>query len=362
MAPQREWFEKDYYKVLGVSSTATDKELTKAYRKLARQYHPDVNPGREEQFKEVSAAYDVLGDSAKRKEYDSVRTMGPMAGAGGTGNFDIHAEDLGDIIGGLFNRGRRQQSGPQRGEDQHAEISLSFEEAAEGATASVVVVGDAACSVCNGTGASPGTLPKVCARCGGTGSVSDNQGFFSFSQPCPGCRGRGLIVEIPCAICKGSGVEHRGRSVKVRIPSGVEPGSTIRVPKKGAPGKNGGAPGDLFVKVHVRSHPVFGRRGSDLVVKVPISIAEASLGTVVQVPTLHGTVSVKVPPGTKSHQTFRVQGQGLPNPHSKGSKGNLLVTMEIAVPDALNSRQRKFLEDYEKVFPTPSRATGGGDG
>jgi molecular chaperone DnaJ len=353
MPPQREWFEKDYYKVLGVSPDATDKEITKAYRRLARQYHPDANPGHEEQFKEISAAYDVLGDPAKRKEYDEVRRLGPAAGSMGSSNgsgFEFRAEDLGDLIGSLFNRGR-SKGGPRRGSDQHAEVRLSFEDAARGATVSVMVVGEAPCSTCNGTGAAPGTMPQTCARCNGTGTVSDNQGFFSFSQPCPACHGRGVIITSVCPSCHGTGVEHRARTVKARIPAGVEPESEIVLRGKGAPGRNGGPAGDLYVRVHVDEHPVFGRRGSDLTVRVPITFADAALGTIVEVPTLDGSVQVKIPPGTKSGKTFRVRGHGLADPKRKGAKGDLLVTVEISVPEHLDSRQRKYLEEYSKVFP-----------
>ncbi len=356
--PQREWLEKDYYKVLGVSPSATDKEIQKAYRKLARQYHPDANPGHEEKFKEISAAYDVLGDQGKRREYDEFRKLGPLAGAGpNTGNFDVRTEDLGDLIGSLFNRGR-SRGGPKRGEDQSAEVTISFEDAARGATASVVVIGDAACSVCSGTGAAPGTVPKACARCNGTGSVSDNQGFFSFSQPCPACHGRGLIIEKACPSCRGSGVEHRARTVKMRIPAGVEPDARIRLRGKGAPGKNGAPSGDLFVTVRVTPDSRFGRRGSDLTVRAPISFADAVLGGVATVASLDGPVSVKIPPGTRSGQTFRAKGRGLPDPKRSGAKGDLLVTVEILVPDRLDARQRKYLQEYSKVFPAEAGSTG----
>ncbi|ACU54866.1 chaperone protein DnaJ [Acidimicrobium ferrooxidans DSM 10331] len=357
MAPAREWFEKDYYKILGVPETASEKDIQRAYRKLARQYHPDANPGHEERFKEVSAAYDVLGDPAKRKEYDEVRRLGPLGSMGaptgngtrGAGTF--HAEDLGDLIGSLFNRGRREASGPRRGADQEAEVTISFEDAARGAEVQIPVTGEAACSVCKGTGAAPGTVPKTCARCNGTGTVSDNQGFFSFSQPCPACHGRGLIIEQPCPSCHGTGTEHRTRIVKARIPAGVEPDSTIRLRGRGAPGRNGAPAGDLFVRVHVLPHPMFGRRGADLTLRRTISFADAALGTVLTVPTLDGTVSVKVPPGTSAGTVLRVRGKGLPNPKRKGARGDLLVTIDIDVPDKLDAKQRRYLEDFARVFP-----------
>ncbi len=360
MAPAREWFEKDYYKILGVPETATDKEIQRAYRKLARQYHPDANPGHEERFKEISAAYDVLGDPAKRKEYDEVRRLGPLGdfatgashgGASGA-QWSARAEDLGDLISSLFNRGRRETSGPRRGADQQAEVTISFEDAAKGAEVQFTVTGEAACSVCGGTGAAPGTVPRTCARCNGTGSVSDNQGFFSISQPCPACHGRGLIIERPCPSCHGTGTEHRTRVVKARIPAGVEPESTIRLRGRGAPGRNGGPAGDLFVKVHVLPHPYLGRRGADLTIRRSISFAEAALGTVLTVPTLEGTVSVKVPPGTTAGTTLRVRGKGLANPKRRGARGDLLVTVDIAVPEHLDARQRRYLEDFARVFPS----------
>lgn len=366
MAPQREWLETDYYKVLGVSSTATDKEITRTYRKLAKQYHPDTNSGTEEKFKEISAAYDVLGDAQKRKEYDEVRAMGPMssvlggAGRGGGANTDFRVEDIGDLIGGLFNRGRGRGAGPQRGQDQEASIHLSFEEAASGATTSVMVSGEASCSVCGGSGAAPGTVPQVCARCNGHGTVSDNQGFFSFSQPCPACRGRGLIVEKACPACRGSGIEQRARAVKIRIPPGVEPGQRIKIKGRGAPGKNGGPAGDLFVAVHVARHELFGRKGSDLTLSLPITFPEAVLGAVITVPTLTGHVSLKVPSGTKSGQTFRVKGKGMAKPRKNEESGDLLVTVDIVVPANLNKDQTRLIEELREVIPQDPRSHLGG--
>ena len=359
MTVQREWFEKDYYKLLGVSKDASDKDITKAYRKLAKQYHPDANPGSEEKFKQVSAAYDVLGDPTKRKEYDEARSAGPMAGGfgGGAGsNFDFKVEDLGDLIGGLFNRGRSKSAGPQRGSDLEAEIHISFEEAARGVTTSVNVVGDSTCATCGGTGAAPGTVPQVCARCQGSGSVSDNQGFFSFSQPCPACGGRGIIVTKACLSCKGTGVERRARQVKIRIPAGMESGQRIRIKAKGDLGKNGGPPGDLYVVVHVGRHERFGRSGNDLTITIPMSYPEAALGTVVSAPTLDGsTVSLKIPPGTKSGKTFRVRGKGIPSSKKGAAPGDLLVTVEVWVPESLDQKQRKLIEELAKLTPEPPR-------
>lgn len=360
MVAQREWLEKDFYKTLGVSKDASDKEITRAYRQLAKKYHPDANPGAEDKFKEISAAYDVLGDATKRKEYDELKAAGPLGGAfpggGQGGGFDFRSEDLGDLIGGLFNRGRHRNAGPQRGSDQEAEVHIGFVDAVNGATTNVTLTGDASCSTCGGTGAAQGTVPKVCARCGGSGSVSDNQGFFSFSQPCPACNGRGLVVERACPTCHGSGVERRVRTVRVRIPAGVEPNQRIRIRGKGAPGKANGPAGDLYVTVRVGRHPVFGRSGRDLTVSVPITYPEAVLGSVVTVPTLEGSVSLKVPPGTKSGKTFRVRGRGVAASKKGAVVGDLLVTTEIVVPAELTDRQRKAVEALAASMPEDVRA------
>ena len=259
MAPQREWLEKDYYKTLGVDDAATAKDITKQYRKLARELHPDANPGNasaEERFKDVSAAYDVLGDEAKRKEYDEVRKLGPLGGmfgggrpggAGGPGGFSFNSDGLGDLLGGLFGqRGRRgpgaggRGAGPQKGEDLAATLTLDFDDAVRGITTSLHLTSDAACSTCSGTGAAPGTAPRVCGVCGGRGVTDDNQGFFSLSTPCTACGGRGVVIDSPCPTCRGNGIERRPREVKVRLPAGVDDGQTIRLKGRGGPGRNGG--------------------------------------------------------------------------------------------------------------------------
>jgi molecular chaperone DnaJ len=362
MAPQREWFEKDYYKVLGVSDTASDKEIGKAYRKLAKQYHPDANPGSEERFKEISAAYDVLGDSERRKEYDEVRRLGPAGnpfanmggGAGRPGGFtsNFQVGDLGDLLGNIFGRGNRAGRtgggrtsgtgvGVQRGQDIEASLHLSFLDAINGVTTTVNVTSEAACHTCNGSGAAPGTAPVVCPICGGRGVINDNQGLFSFSQPCQTCAGTGMRVEHPCPTCHGLGVEHRARQVKVRIPAGVEDGQRIRVKGRGGAGRGGGPSGDLYVVVRADRHPVFGRRGKDLTVTVPVTFPEAALGAKVAVPTLDGPVTVKVPAGSKSGKTLRVRGRGVP---ASSGVGDLLVTVDVAVPDRLSDEARKSVE------------------
>jgi molecular chaperone DnaJ len=377
MAPQREWFDKDYYAELGVSPDASEKEITRAYRKLAKQYHPDANAGdkdAEDRFKEISAAHDVLGDSAKRKEYDEVREMvasgvgpgGPdgFGGAGpGFGGFggNVRVEDLGDlggIFGNLFGGGRAGgrrgrapgPAGPQRGNDIETELHLDFLEAVHGVTTAVNITSEAQCHVCNGSGAKPGTFPEVCPTCGGAGSVAVDQGPFSFSQVCPTCGGRGSVVKDKCKNCKGRGIEVRPRTVKVRIPAGVDDGQRIRVKGRGTPGRNAGPPGDLYVVVHVAPHPIFARSGKwDLTVKVPVTFAEAVLGAHVKVPTLDAPVTVKVPPGTQTGKTVRVRGRGIPR--TSGDPGALLVTFDVVVPQDLDDDARAAVEELAAKLP-----------
>jgi molecular chaperone DnaJ len=362
MAAQREWFEKDYYRVLGVPETASAKEITKAYRKLARELHPDRNPNdaaAEERFKEASAAYDVLGDDARRKEYDEVRRLGPMAGAGAGGRgggFRFNVNDmrdgmgggLGDLFGDLFGRARGGASGaasgvgPRRGDDVRAELTLDFADAVFGMTTTLHLTTDAQCDTCHGSGARPGTSPKLCPVCGGRGVVDDNQGLFSFSTPCRRCGGGGTIVEDPCPTCGGSGVEKRARQVQARIPPGVNDGQTIRLKSRGGPGFNGGPPGDLLVDINVAPDPHFGRNGLDLTVRVTIDFWQAALGDVIGVPTLRGPdVVLRVKPGTQSGSRHRVKGKGISTP--KGT-GDLIVTIDVAVPRSLTKEQRSALE------------------
>lgn len=361
MAAQREWFEKDYYRVLGVSDTASAKEIKSAFRKLSRQYHPDANAGdaaAEERFKEVAAAYDVVGDPERRAEYDEVRRLGPAAsgfpggGAGGFGGgFQFQdAGDLGDLLGQMFGRGRgggRRGTGPHRGQDLETELHLTFDDAVAGVTTAVHLTSDAPCGTCHGSGARPGTTPVTCARCGGAGVVSDDQGPFAFSSACPACGGRGVRVEDPCPTCRGSGIERRPREVKVRIPAGVDDGQRIRLKGRGGPGRNGGPAGDLYVVVHVSPHPLFKRSGRDLTLTVPITFPEAALGADIAVPTLGGPpVTVRIPEGTRSGRTFRVKGRGVA---TASATGDLLVTVEVAVPSKLSAAERTAVEAYRAV-------------
>src|SRR5438270_1245233 len=367
--PQREWFEKDYYKVLGVPEEATDKDIRRAYRKLAKEHHPDSNPGHEDRFKEISAAYDVLSDAEKRTAYDEVRRLGPMAGGfgpgpggpgagAGPGGFTFDTDDLGDmgglgdLFGNLFGGGggrqRGQRVGPRRGDDLETELHLSFLDAVNGVTTTVNLTSEMACHTCRGSGAAPGTTPVVCPQCGGRGAVEDNQGPFSFSRACPRCSGRGTIVESPCPTCRGTGVERRPRQVKVRIPAGVDDGQRIRLKGRGGAGRNGGPPGDLYVVVHVAPHELFNRKGRDLLLTVPVTFPEAALGAEIKVPTLDGgPVTLRIPAGTRSGRTFRVKGRGVPV--SKGA-GDLLVTTEVAVPAKLTAEQREAVERTPRQY------------
>jgi molecular chaperone DnaJ len=373
VAAEREWFEKDYYEILGVPADADAKAITKAYRKLARENHPDANPGdasAEDRFKEISAAYDVIGDAEKRAEYDEVRRLGPMAGGfGGSGGggfqgapggfrFDSNVGDLGDLFGGLFTRGTGARgaasSRRRRGNDLEAEIHLSFADAVHGLTSTVHLTSDAVCSTCGGSGAKPGTQPKVCTTCHGRGVLDENQGPFSFSQPCPVCNGRGVVIEDPCPTCRGRGIERRPREVKVRIPAGVADGAHLRLKGRGEPGANGGKAGDLHLKVHVDPDRHFAMSGRNLTLTVPVTFAEAALGADIRVPTMDGEpVTVRLPPGTPNRRTLRVKGRGVKT--DKGT-GDLLVTVEVAVPAKLNTEQRRAIEAFGEATEESPRA------
>ncbi|BCN45847.1 molecular chaperone DnaJ [Prescottella equi] len=369
---QREWIEKDFYKELGVSSDASADDIKKAYRKLARDLHPDANPGdtkAEERFKAVSEANAVLSDPAKKKEYDEARRLfasggfGPGAGYStggggfGGGGFDLGDlfgggaaggdGGLGDIFGGLFNRGGGRSASstrPRRGSDVETETTLDFREAAQGVTVPLRLTSPSACTTCHGSGAKPGTSPRVCPRCNGTGVVSRNQGAFGFSEPCDDCRGTGSIIDEPCSDCHGNGVTNRTRTITVRVPSGVSDGQKIRLAGQGEAGLRGAPSGDLYVTVHVRPDKVFGRNGDDLTLVVPVSYGELVLGTTLSVPTLDGRVGVKVPAGTADGRILRVRGRGVPK--RGGGAGDLLVTVKVAVPQKLDDPAIEALRTY----------------
>ncbi|MEU8529406.1 MULTISPECIES: molecular chaperone DnaJ [Streptomyces] len=372
----KDFVEKDYYKVLGVPKDATDAEIKKAYRKLARENHPDANKGdtkAEERFKEISEANDILGDPKKRKEYDDARALfgngGFRAGGPGGGSFNFDLGDLfggaqgaggqaggfggglGDVFGGLFNRGAGgagTRTQPRRGQDIESEVTLSFTEAVDGATVPLRMSSQQPCKACSGTGDTNGT-PRVCPTCVGTGQVSRGSGGgFSLTDPCVDCKGRGLIAENPCEVCQGSGRAKSSRTMQVRIPAGVSDGQRIRLRGKGAPGERGGPNGDLYVVVHVDAHPVFGRKDDNLTVTVPVTFDEAALGGEIKVPTLGGPpVTLKLPAGTPNGRTMRARGKGAVR--KDGTRGDLLVTVEVQVPTDLTDKAREALETYREA-------------
>jgi molecular chaperone DnaJ len=345
------------YETLGVAKNASDDEIKKAYRSLARQYHPDRNPGdngAEERFKEVQTAYDLLSDADKRREYDAHGATGARGFPGGGGGARFEEFDLGnlgDLLGGMFRGGGRRGGGarmPVRGDDLETRVRISFEDSLKGVQVRVPVDAETACSVCHGTGAEPGTSPVVCPQCGGRGIVSDSQGLFAFSQPCPRCQGNGTIVESPCRNCSGTGRERRRKHYSVKIPAGAKSGTRVRLKGKGVPGAFGGPPGDLFVVVDVDPSSLFTRRGTDLVLDVPVTFAEAALGASVEIPTPDGPVSLKIPAGTESGKLLRVKGRGAP--HLKGNgRGDLLARVNVTVPKKLSKAEKEALEEYGKV-------------
>jgi molecular chaperone DnaJ len=348
------------YDTLGVKKSASAEEIKKAYRKLAAQYHPDRNPGdtaAEEKFKEVQNAYDVLSDDEKRKQYDRFGSTNGRRGPDPSdfnfgGNFNINdLGDLGDLFGGLFNRGgtRVRRPAPERGADIEAMVNLSFEDSLRGLETKIPVEVTTACRECGGTGAEPGTAPVICPECHGRGVVSESQGLFALSQPCPRCRGNGTVIEKPCRKCKGSGRERRTRRYTVKIPAGVKDGTRIRLKGKGELGEAGGPAGDLFVVTRVQPSRLFGRRGANLVIEVPVTYSEAALGATVEVPTPYGDrVSLKVPSGTQDGRQLRIRGHGAPKLDGSG-KGDLIARLRVTVPKKLSKKEREALEELRKV-------------
>ncbi len=380
---QRDWIEKDFYRELGVASGASNDEIKKAYRKLARELHPDANPGdakAEARFKAVSEAYGVLSDEKKRKEYDETRALFAGGGGGfgggagfpggfGTGasgqGFDLNdllrnagagqgggAGGLGDIFGGLFGGGRTSTASPRsrRGADVESELTIDFVDAVRGAEVPIRLSSPGRCENCGGSGARPGTSPHICPTCAGSGFVSSSQGAFAFSEPCRDCRGTGRIIDDPCPECGGDGVSTRTRPLTVRVPAGVADGNKVRLKSQGQPGMGGAPAGDLYVTVHVTPHRLFGRSANnadDLTLTVPVTFPELALGSTVTVPTLDGnTVSLRVPPGTRSGRTFRVRGRGV---QKKNGTGDLLVTVEVAVPARLSDAAQSALQSYAEA-------------
>ena len=368
----------DYYKTLGVDKKATPEEIKKAYRKLARKYHPDRNPGDEQaeaRFKEISQANDVLGDPEKRKQYDTgagpfATGAGPGGGFGGFGNFDFDASSMGDILSNLFGgggpgggRSQRQRQRAERGADLEAQVSISFDQSIAGAQVPLQVPMHTTCETCHGTGAKPGTTPTVCPRCEGRGIETQGQGMFSISQPCSRCRGSGTVIEDPCPTCRGSGAVRTVKRLRVNIPAGVRDGGRIRLAGKGEPGRRGGPAGDLYLVVHVSPSPVFTRKGENLEVEVPLSIPEALRGAEVKVPTLDGTKTLRVAPGTRHGTVQRLRGEGPPKPGGGSAKtgsaparGDIRYRFVIDVPKELDSEQQAAVDALSEALDGNPRA------
>ncbi|MDT5040523.1 MAG: molecular chaperone DnaJ [Actinoplanes sp.] len=386
----KDWLEKDFYAVLGVGKSASGDEIKKAYRKLARELHPDHNPGNsqaEEKFKSASEAYDVLSDDKKRKEYDEMRSLfgsgafrrgagqarggsqfdpsdlfGGFSGAGGgaqsAGDRRFGGAGFSDIFSSIFSGGgaggpAAARRGPQRGRDVEAEVTLDFTHAVQGTTLPLTLRSPGICDTCHGDGAKPGTTPRICPQCQGSGLISRNQGSFSFSEPCRECQGAGTIVEEKCPECRGTGGVTKNRTINVRFPAGVADGQRIRLSGRGEPGERGGPAGDLYVQVKVRTDDLFGRSGDDLTLTVPITIAEAVLGTDLKVPTLDGSVTLRVPPGTPSGRKLRARGKGVAR--RDGQAGDLIVTVEVQVPGGISEEARDALESFAKLTPPAGR-------
>jgi molecular chaperone DnaJ len=358
---------KDPYKVLGVDKKASQEDIKKAYRKLARQYHPDRNSGdktAEERFKEVQGAYDTIGDPEKRKHYDQGGGIFGGFGSGGSGGFDPgnirqnfggFGDILSDLFGGAsgsggFGRGGGGRPQPQKGRDLETEVSLSFEQAMQGGQVPITVPVNTSCKTCHGTGAEPGTTPTVCPRCQGRGVISEGGGnLFSISQPCPQCHGTGTIIEHPCHTCHGSGQTRETKRYRVNIPAGVRDGSRVRLAGKGEPGLRGGPPGDLYVITRVQESPVFKRKGDNLEVEVPVTIVEAIRGADIEVPTLSGKKKIRVAPGTQHGTVQRLRGEGPPRLNGKG-RGDIHYRLQVDVPSSLSKEQEAAVDELANVM------------
>ena len=358
--------KRDYYEVLGVSRGASEDEIKKAYKKMARKYHPDLNPGdktAEEKFKEVNEAYEVLSDADKKARYDQYGHAGvdPNFGAGGfgggfDGSFDFG--DLGDIFGSFFGGGfgggrRTNPNAPQRGESIRMSIAISFEEAAFGCEKAVTVERYETCDTCHGNGCAPGTSPEVCPDCHGTGTVQVRRqtpmGVFATSAPCTKCGGKGRIIHQPCKDCRGSGMVRKKKTIQASIPAGIDNGQTISIRGQGNAGKNGGPAGDLLITITVRPHELFRREGTSVLCEAPITFTQAVLGAELEIPTIDGKVKYTLPEGTQSGTTFRLKGKGIPSINGRG-RGDQYVTVYIETPKNLNKEQKEALKKFAETM------------
>jgi molecular chaperone DnaJ len=346
---------RDFYEVLGVSKSASQDEIKKAYRELARKWHPDRNQDdeqAEERFKEIQQAYDALSDPEKRKEYDAGGRFGGFGAGGfpGGGQAGGFASDLGDIFSTFFSRGRGQAPRAQRGRDLQTEVRLSFDQAMHGTQIAVSVPTTGPCPTCDGSGAKPGTSPHVCPRCEGTGIDAQSQGLFSISQPCPECGGQGSVIDDPCPTCGGSGITEETKRYRVNIPAGVHDGSRIRLAGKGEAGYRGGPRGDLYVTTRVAPSPVFRQRpDGNLEVDLPVTVAEAIQGATIEVPTLSGSKTIRIPPGTQHGSVQRLRGEGPPRPKGSG-RGDIYYRIRVDVPKELSEEQRDAVEKLAEAL------------
>ena len=345
--------KRDYYAVLGVSPDASAEEIKKAYRKLAHLHHPDKNSGdaaAEERFKEIGEAYAVVGDAEKREAYNRFGSAGPGRGGEGFGDFDSGFGNIFDDIFEGFFGGRSGGAGrsAHRGADLRYNLEIRFEEAATGVEKAIVIPRLETCATCRGTGAKSGSQPIVCKTCRGTGQVRFSQGFLTVSQTCSHCRGEGRVVEHPCSTCRGLGQTKAERTLTVKVPAGVETGTRLKLTGEGEAGVRGGPPGDLYVVIGVQEHAIFTRHGDDVICEIPVSITQAALGAQIEIPTISGRATIKIPPGTQMGAEFRLRGKGFPNLRGYGH-GDLLARIYVEVPTHLNAKQRDLLEQFARL-------------
>jgi molecular chaperone DnaJ len=349
--------KRDYYEVLGLSKGASKEEIKKAYRRLSKKYHPDINkePDAADKFKEIKEAYEVLSDDQKRAHYDQFGHTDPNQGFGGFGGADFGGfGGFEDIFSSFFGGGgrRRDPNAPRQGADLQYTMTLSFEEAAFGKEVDIEIPREENCDTCHGTGAKPGTKAQNCSHCGGSGQISIEQntpfGRIVNRRTCPSCQGRGKIITHKCSTCSGTGKVKKRRKIHVKIPAGIDDGQQLRVAGQGEPGVNGGPPGDLYVVFHVRSHEFFERDGDDVYCEVPITFAQAALGDEIEVPTLHGKVKLKIPAGTQTGTRFRLKGKGIPNVRGYGHGDQHIVT-RVVTPTKLTEKQKQLLKEFAEI-------------